>query len=296
MGWLSVGLLSGLSSACEWINPAEELPAYISFQHPMTSAPGDTTFRSDTGIRNIWLYHGGFLQGCYPLESIGQTGSKVIPILELSRSDFFLEGGIYESGQSSFQLPYPFWDRITFDWQATVGDTLVLNPVFHYVDPSRYDLPVSVGFEGGGVDFTGFASGRSGDSTFFKVRTDEAYRGTGSGLVEFGPGNRFFEVVNVTPWRTLASSNTYAEVTYKGTIPFTIGLIYGSTSSPNARPILTVDPSADWNTVYVHMIGEIRAILNANGPDTDFWLWLQADAKDAPGYIRFDEIRLIREP
>jgi hypothetical protein len=284
-----------LCVSCEVINPAEELPAYISFQNPTTSAVDDTSFRSTAGLRNIWLYHGGFLQGAYQMDPDVDTAGRVVPILGLDRSDFFIEGGIYESGQSGFQIPYPFWDRITFDWQATVGETLVVSPTFHYVDESLYELPVSVTFEGGGIDFDTFSSGLSGDSTFFKLRTDDVFHGNGSGIVEFGPGNRFFEVINSVPFRSVQSSNIFAEITYKNDIPFTVGLIYGSTTSPRMLPILTVSPSGEWNTVYVHMITEVRSILNANGLDTDFWLWLKADGENKQGSIRFDDIRVIKQ-
>ncbi len=151
---------------CDLINPAEELPAYISIQNPMVSAPDDTTWRSNTGIRNVWLYHGGFLQGAYQTDPQVDTVGRVVPFLQLDQSDFFIEGGIYESGQSSFQIIYPFWNRITFDWNAIPGDTLEVTPVFHYVDASKYETPVSVTFEGGGIDFDRFSSGIPDESRF----------------------------------------------------------------------------------------------------------------------------------
>lgn len=280
---------------CEIINPAEELPAYISIQEPRVSAPDDTTFRSNSGVRNVWLYHGGFLQGTYQIDPHVDTLGRVVPILQLDKTDFFMEGGIYESGQSSFQISYPFWDRVSFDWEAAVGDTLRVTPVFHYEDPSKYDLPVSVTFEGGGIDFDRFSSGLPDESPFFVTNSVDPYRGANSGLVEFHSGERYFEVINTIPFRTVQSSNIFAEITYKNNIPFTVGLIYGSNTNPGRQEILTVSPSGDWNTVYVHMITEVRAIINALGPDTDFWLWIKADGEDKEGYIRFDDIRVIKE-
>lgn len=292
------GLLSLMAvclASCEIINPKEELPAYISFQDPQTSTLGDTTFRSTTGIRNVWLYHAGFLQGAYQLDPDADTAGRVVPILELDRSDFFVEGGVYESGQSAYQIPYPFWDRVTFDWEAGVGETLVVKPVFHYVDESLYDLPVSESFEGGGIAFNDFSLGFDSEATHVETRHDDVFRGTGSGYVEFGAGKRYFEVRNTIPFRTVQSSNIFAEVTYKNTIPFTVGLLYGSVTSPATQAILSVSPSTEWNTVYVHMITEVRSILNLNGTDTEFWLWIRADGENNDGYIRFDDIRVIKE-
>jgi hypothetical protein len=280
---------------CDLINPAEELPAYVSIQNPMVSAPDDTTFRSNAGVRNAWLYHGGFLQGAYQTDPQVDTNGRVVPFLQLDQTDFFIEGGIYESGQSSFQIVYPFWKRVSFEWAATPGDTLEVTPVFHYVDEALYDLPVSVSFEGGGVDFDRFASGLPDESPFFVTSATDPYRGQNCGLVEFRSGERYFEVINTVPFRTLQSSNIFAEITYKNTIPFTVGLIYGSRTNPNRKPILTVSPSSTWNTVYVHMITEVRNIINAAGPSTDFWLWIIADGEDKEGYIKFDDIRVIKE-
>ncbi|MBK9452318.1 MAG: hypothetical protein IPN95_23430 [Bacteroidetes bacterium] len=280
---------------CEVINPAEELPAYISIQNPMVSAPDDTSFRSNTGVRNAWLYHGGFLQGVYQIDPQVDTNGRVVPFLQLDQTDFFIEGGIYESGQSSFQIIYPFWDRVSFDWAATAGDTLEVTPVFHYTDPSKYETPVSVTFEGGGVDFDRFASGLPDTATFFVTSATDPYRGLNCGRVDFLPGERYFEVINTVPFRSTQALNIFAEITYQNTIPFTVGLIYGSRTSPNRLPIMTISPSGTWNTVYVHMITEVRNIINALGPNTDLWLWMIADGENKEGYIRFDDIRVIKE-
>lgn len=289
-------LLLGLTfSACEVINPAEELPAYISFQNPVVEAPDDSTFTSNSGIRNLWLYHNGFLQGAYQLDPEVDTNGRVVPVLQLKDSDFFIDAGIYESGQSAFQIVYPFWDRVFFDWAAEVGDTLVLTPRFKYVDPDLYDMPLSVTFEGGGFDFDSFGSGFDVENTFITIQSSDVFRGTGSGRVDFSSGHRYFEVISSEPFHSVQAANIFAEITYKSNIPFSVGLIYGSNTSPNRLPILTVSPSGRWNSVYVHMITEVRGILNQLGQDTDLWLWIKADGENQDGYILFDDIRVIKE-
>lgn len=293
--WPLLLAASSLLSGCEVINPSEELPAYISFQNPVVEAPDDSTFTSNSGIRNLWLYHDGFLQGAYQLDPEVDTNGRVVPILQLQASDFFVDGGIYESGQSAFQIVYPFWDRIYFDWAASVGDTLVVTPRFKYIDPDLYDMPVSVTFEGGGFDFDAFGSGFNPDNTFINIQTNDVFRGNGSGRIDFSNGHRYFEVINSEPFNSIQAANIFAEVTYKSNIPFTVGLIYGSATDPNRYPILTVSPSSKWNTVYVHMITEVRAILNQLGTDTDLWLWIQADGENQDGYILLDDVRVIKE-
>jgi hypothetical protein len=283
-------------TGCELFNPEEELPAYIQFEDPKVVIDETTGQETNAGIRNLWLYHGGFLQGAYQLDPEVDTNGRVIPFLQLDRTDFFVEGGIYETGQSAFQIPHPFWDRVTFDWAATVGETLVVKPRFHYVDESNYIAPLDEHFDGGSIDFVPFGSSLSNfDSTFLTLRTDDVFHGISSGYVRFGANDRWFEVRNTNSFRTVQSSNIFAEITYKNNIPFSVGLIYQSLLGVQSVEIVTVNPSAEWRTIYVHLITEVRKIINTNGADTVFWLWLKADGEGQDGYIRFDDIRVIRE-
>lgn len=88
---------------CEVINPAEELPAYISIQNPMVSAPDDTSFRSNMGVRNAWLYHGGFLQGVYQIDPQVDTNGRVVPFLQLDQTDFSSKAGFTSLGNPVFR-------------------------------------------------------------------------------------------------------------------------------------------------------------------------------------------------
>lgn len=290
-------LASLLAAGCEIINPAEELPAYLSIQSPQVVLDEGTGFATNAGIRNVWVYHGGFLQGVYQIDPAVDTNGRVLPVLQLSSSDYFLEGGIYETGLSAFQIAYPFWDRVTFDWDAPIGDTLVVTPQFHYIDPAFYVLEVNEQFEGGAINFNSFSRGLTqSDSTFFHVRYDAPFQGNGYGRVDFDADNRWFEVVNTTPFRSDQSKNIFAEITYQNDLPFHVGMVYQTQDGTTlSKEIVTVNPSPTWNTIYVHMIKEVRDIINANGANTDLWLWIWADGEDKTGYIKFDDIRVIRE-
>jgi hypothetical protein len=168
-------------------------------------------------------------------------------------------------------------------------------PRFHYIDPSNYISPIDEHFEGGSIDFLPFASGLNPDSTNLRFRRDDVFQGLSVGYVPFGANDHFFEVINSTSFFTTQASNIYAEITYKNTIPFTVGLVYQSALGTQAVEIVSVSPSNQWNTIYVHLISEVRKIINTSGPSTAFWLWLKADGEGNEGYIRFDDIRVIRE-
>lgn len=279
--------------ACRLFDPEEELPAYVKFQNPRVVLDSASGFSSGVGIRNIWVYHGGFLQGTYPLKA---DSAIVIPYIPVSTTDFYMEGGIYESGQSLFNLPYPFWDRVYFDVVQQIGDTTVIEPVFEYVPTTQYETRVYETFDDGSLEFQSFARALSEpDSTTFRMRTTSAFRGARGGYIHFGPGDRYFEVINTDPFLLSRQTDTYIEITYRNSIPFRVGLVYDDGFSPRIEEIMTVAPKSDWNTVYVHLIQNIRNIINAYGTNTQFYLWLYADGEEQEGFIEMDDIRLIKE-
>jgi hypothetical protein len=282
--------------ACEIINPAEELPAFVTIKAPKVVLDENTGFSTDAGIRNIWFYHANQLQGIYEFHPEVGTREKTFPVLGIDNFEYFMEGGIYETGQSAFQLYYPFWERITFNWQPGPKDTLVLQPEFHYVESSRYIVPMVEHFEGGAIDFQPFGTGITNtDTTFLRHRYDDVFRGTGCGYVSFDANHRFFEAINTTPFNSVKGSNIYTEITYKNTMPFSVGLIYQSATQVGSIPIVTVGASERWNTIYVHMTKEIRETLNAHGDNTLLYLWLKTDGEGKDGEIRLDDVRIIRE-
>lgn len=293
---IALFLLSLSLFSCEIINPAEEIPAYIKVENPRVVLDENTGFSTNAGIRNIWLYHGGEIQGIYQFDPDVDTTARIFPILNLDKYEFFIDPGIYESGQSAYQIPYPFWDRLTFNWQAEPQDTYYLQPVFHYVDDALFVAPVEEHFEGGGISLDPFASGFDAEAAPIVTSTDAPFQGNGIGSVRFDATHRFFEVVSTIDFTTTTAANIFAEVTYKNTIPFTIGLVYTSSAGGTQKTeILNVSENGKWNTVYVHMISEVRSIINAYGANTRFFLWLKADGENKDGYILFDDIRVIRE-
>lgn len=294
------GLLAGLlffNTGCNVINPPEETPAYVTFQDPKVVLDENTGFTSNAGIRDIWLYSAGVLQGTYPVNPPPGGVWTTVPYLLNSNTSFFMEGGIFESGQSAFHLPYPFWDRVEFNVSQNPGDTFVVEPIFHYLDDSRIDIPFEEDFENSIFNLVPFSrSLAEPDSTGFRRRQNGAFMGTYSGFVPFGQDDRWFEVINADPFFGSREKDIYAEITYRNNVNLNVGLIYQDIlGTLRSEPILTLTPSGDWNTTHVHLIGQVRSIINSYGELTQFWLWLSADGEGNDGYIWLDNVRVIHE-
>lgn len=283
-------------TSCEVINPAEEVPAYLSFRNARVLLDENSSFSSRVGIKDIWFYHSGFLQGIFPVNSDEDpNGILTIPYINVPDTSFYIKGGVIETGQSSFRLPYPFWDDFFFFVDQDPGDTAIVEPLIRYKDPSEYTLATAEDFEGISFGLTPFNRALTNEDSTNFVRSSDAFMGNWSGKVNFGPGKRYFEVINTSPFFLNRTKDTYAEITYKCNLEFNIGLVYLGVNGLFIEPVLTVSPRGDWNTVYVHLIQQIRDIINDNGEFTQFWLWLYADGNENDGYLCLDNVRLIHE-
>lgn len=289
-------VLLGLGS-CSLLDKPEEVPAYIRFENPAVLLDTNTGFTSTLGLKDVWLYTGGFLQGTYPVLPVTDGMWTTAPYLIPDNPASFVEGGIHESGQSAFHLPYPFWERVSFDVSTVPGDTFVVQPLFRYVDASQVDIPFSEDFEGGVFNLVPFnTSLTEDDSTSIQRRANGAFMGNYSGFVNFGPEDRWFEVLNPTSFPSRQDQDIYAEITYRNSVNLNVGLVFvDQTGALGREPIITLTPTAEWNTVYVHLIGQVREIINNFGQNTQFWLWILADGEGNDGYLWLDNIRVIRE-
>ena len=83
-------------TACEVINPDEDIPSFISineFEH---------TEVGTAKIVDAWVYIDNDLQGIYPLPNI-------IPVLKNGEQKRYIAPGIKENGISATRTNYPFY-------------------------------------------------------------------------------------------------------------------------------------------------------------------------------------------
>ena len=115
----SLFLLVLLLTACEIINPEEDIPSFISieeFEH------------SDVGTAKIvdaWVYIDNEIQGIYSLPN-------TIPILKNGEQKLYIAPGIKENGISATRTNYPFyvWHQEEVNLSQ---DTTFINPRTSYI-------------------------------------------------------------------------------------------------------------------------------------------------------------------
>ena len=267
--------------ACKFFDPPEKIPAYLKVQNPRVLLDSVNQIYSPLGIKDAWIYQGGNPIGTFPVPA-------TIPYTDLKKTDFFIDGGVFESGLSSFRLTYPFWERYQFNIVPEALDTAVIEPVFKYLGPDLIDFAMSEDFEQNTIRFTSIALS---DETFLVKETDTVFSGDYAGRVDFDATNFVFDAVSEEFPFIARNVDTWAEITFKSDFPLTIGLFYLDPAQIRITDVTLYPTEGEWTTVYVHLVQLIRN--NMVFPDTKFRLWLFSHSGGETGSLYLDNLRVV---
>ena len=85
------------------------------------------------------------------------------------------------------------------------------------------------------------------------------------------------------------NNRIFVEITYKNDIPFTVGMYHNNINFEEVGGEVYYNPRSEWNTVYIDVNDEVRAIPG----NEQFTLFLRANGGGDIGEIRFDNIRVV---
>ena len=283
--------LSCLLGACSQ-SDSPPMPIYLHFDNPTIRIDASSDFNSSLGIKDIWLDYG-------PDQLAAFRVPAIIPLIPLAgRDSIFIRGGIFETGLSSTRIPYPFWQPNKFSIANTAPlDTLRIEPFFTYFPrDSVLAYPFEEGFENASMSLEPLKTGLN--TTRITRSTQEAFEGNASGRIQFSASAYDFEYAASDFIRLpqSGSNDIYVEVTYKNDIAFTLGFYFAiSQQIDQIETGIYFNSGLEWNTVYVHVNDQIRAVPSG----AQFKMFFRANSFNQgtgagnPGNIFLDNVRII---
>ena len=266
--WIVISLL--YFSACEIINPPEQIPAYIKI------APFELTTKTYEGsntskITDAWVYVGGDLLGAFPLPA-------TIPVLQEGTKELIIDPGINENGIEALPQIYPFYQRYSKMINLVANETININPTTKYKEKLTFALIEE--FES---KFHELKEDLDEDETtavtFF---TGEAASGNGSGRIVLTKEHPLITVATLSRFEHLPTdgkTQVYLEMDYKTDIQLELGL-RGLNSSGFGVNSFTrgVKAKSSWNKVYMNLTAPLvdsqfdayKLVFRAVFPSTDF--------------------------
>lgn len=242
-------------AACDIINPAEDVPAYLYVPDFTLTTNAITEGSASEKITDVWLsVDGGFL-GAYTLPAL-------IPVLELGGRDIALQAGIKDNGINSTPEIYPYYQDFRVNRTLSPGQVDTLRPAIRYRDDVQFAFIEN--FERNGQIFQDV---RRGSLDQIQIITTDVFEGSASGLITLDSANSVLEVATTERFSGLASRSpfVYLEVNYKSDVPVLFGLIGNRKNGIPSQEVIILDPGfvpkAEWNKIYFnlsYLINEIN--------------------------------------
>ncbi|NBV13876.1 MAG: hypothetical protein EBS07_07395 [Sphingobacteriia bacterium] len=267
---------------CNWINPIEDVPAFISIgQTAVNIEPGQLDIRNHS-LKAIYTYR---QEEPIPIGVLG-NGSK-IPLNDLKPLDLYFRGAIFENGSSSLIKEYPFWQTIQRPSLPQKGKIEYYDLTFEYYPDSVLAYPVNEGFEGQSLQLEAF--GAQANPAVLIRTAFQQYQGGYGGFIQFDDGKINYQAQSTNVFSLPSSgSPVWLEIAYKTTLAFQLGLVAEKNGNVTVLNQNTLIPKDQWNVAFLNFTPLSSAYSGYN-----FRLWIGANGEGKQQELLIDRIRLI---
>lgn len=271
-------------TACEVINPEEQLPSYIHIE-PFEFSVNATQGSPSAKITEAWLSIDGEFLGAYSLPAD-------VPILKSGTVEIQLEAGIKDNGISALPEIYPFYAPYITQVQLSAENPVEIRPSLEYKNGINFAMLEN--FEQLPHFFNQDLDGN--DATKIVISSEEVFEGQSSGKIRLTPGNSIIEVATDLA-RAFKEVNkdgiyVYLELNYKTDAQIAFGLIgnFGNNQSPEIQYEPVLFPKGEWNKIYLNL-SQIVFDLKAESYQIAILSQIPSELEEAT--IWLDNIKLI---
>lgn len=271
-----------LNQGCNWINPPEELPGFLSIEEPKVCQDSICQTTLPQGLKAVWVYTEGIP---VPLGVFGTYSRFPLPYSD--KKNISLRAGVFENGISNFIKEYPFLQFRHHVTSGIKGKTDTLSANFTYFPDSLLTFPIAENFEGQDLQLEPFA--QPSDSIALERSIESPYLGAYCGKIRLDAGRTNLQLQSTREF-SLPGNGTevWLELAYRGDVNLQAGLVSllnGSVKVLNQNTILKSD---DWTFVYLNFTS-----LASTYSSGTFRLWLQVEGQGKVGNAYLDQVRLI---
>jgi len=245
--FISAGLWS-----CVKNNP-ESIPSYINVDTCYVKTEYLLAGTQDHKITDVWLYVNEELIGAFETP-------VTIPVLDDGIANIRLKPGIKANGISDARELYPFLDPYEITTRITRDSVVTINPTYEYREGATFawkedfdDVRVSMK-----------KTSRSDTTVVITTNPEEVFEGGYSGKITLTEDKDFFEIITDTAYvLPQGTSKVFLEMNYKTESTITVGLYVNGYSTMEQVSVLNLNPSAEWNKIYVNLTTAVNSDGNA---------------------------------
>ena len=259
-------------TSCEFINPEEDTPSFISineFEH---------TEVGTAKIVDAWVYIDNDLQGIYPLPN-------TIPVLRNGEQKLYIAPGIKENGISATRTNYPFYVWHQEDVILSPSDTTFINPSTSYISDC---IQWEENFNGAGSSFHQnlyeYGINMISDTS---VMTNNGY----GEIILDGEKVRF--ECTTDPLFMPKDRRVYLEMDYKCNTPFLVNLYKFTPAYATLNSVMLLNEQEEWNKIYIYLSEHIAPHTDASDFSLSFLMF--KDSTLAQSELLIDNLKILYE-
>lgn len=216
---------------------------FVSF-NPVSIKESVNQNAQDHNITDVWVYNNQQFIGVYPL------GAKVTMTYNTRPSSLTIFAGIKQNGISDTRVFYPFYEQITLDTFADLGQHIQIPLIFSYKSQCTFTWTETFDALG-----TTLRKSDVSDAGYSLVNTN-AFQG--KSLECNLDSSKTVAQIESSAYFTLPinTSDVYLELQYQCTGELQIGLL---NTNGLEKEVMRLYPSNTWNKIYIALGNTINA-------------------------------------
>lgn len=219
-----------------------EIPAYLYIDKVILTTSYSSQGTSSHKITDVWVYVDDDLKGVFEMPA-------KIPLLYKGKHKVSVRAGIKVNGIANTRAAYPFYTTYVteIDFRENKTDTLI--PQFTY--ESGVNFPYKEDFDQAGFNFF-YTNGSQ--SQFILTTGGEQFEGNYSASASLTSTQTFFEAYTTEIYNLPKNQRpVFLELNYRCNTTLVVGLFYDSPVPTMQRALIYLNPTEEWNKIYINM-------------------------------------------
>ncbi|MBA3900685.1 MAG: hypothetical protein H0X62_10830 [Bacteroidetes bacterium] len=271
--------------ACNPLNPAQDIPSYITIDTISFEGTDPAHGTSNQKISDAWVYVNDNLIGAFELPT-------TFPVLSEGKQKVMVIGGIRINGIAATRTSYPYFQGWTENIDLKLKETTVIKPIEKYNPATTFRYTAD--FENG-LNLVNLPDGKAEPQMIISTSVlDPELNGTACGGIFLEDSMNRFSIrqkADTSLFLPTGGRPVFLELNYKSNHPFSIGIISSYPTGEEGSRIMTINPSANWNKIYVNLTAAVNENFQAQG----YNLWFFGDKLESipRGEIYLDNIKVL---
>jgi len=256
----------------------EEVPSFIKIQNVELITDLRNEGSASHNIVDAWVFVNDELLGAYGLPAN-------VPALYAGSQNVKIIAGVKKNGIASTRIQYPFYTTYEIDLDLARDESVTIDPVFNYFDGLNIWFE---DFDGQGFDFE--ISSQS-DTILVPVNDPDLTFEDGAGGIFLDADHPYFRCHTDDDFNVTPGEPVLIEMDYRNNDRILVGATMDINGSPIDIPVLFLNPSTEWNKIYIDMTGAYNTLGTSN---REFYIEVLKSSSLDSAKIYIDNVKFIR--